>query len=55
MYAHGLDHVNNVPTQEYLEAGKAAAEQQLAKAGYRLANVLIEIYNHSHTGEKFLS
>jgi hypothetical protein len=37
-----------------LTDGKEAAELQIAKAGFRLANVLIEIYKHARP-ERFLA
>ena len=49
-----VDSDDHTPSSEYMAAGVRAAELQLAKAGYRLANVLIEIYRHAKP-ERFLS
>lgn len=54
VYSNGLDYEHPTPSEEYLKAGQAAAELQIVKAGYRLANVLIEVYKHA-TPQKFLS
>jgi hypothetical protein len=44
VYAGGLDYDHDTPSEEYLETGMKIAEQQIAKAGYRLAAILIEVY-----------
>ena len=52
VYSGGLDYDHDTPSEEYLATGMKMAEQQIAKAGYRLATILIEVYPKL---QKFLS
>ncbi|CDW73384.1 p1 s1 [Stylonychia lemnae] len=40
---------NEIPSQEYLQQGIKIAERQIAKGGYRLANLLVKMWDKNHT------
>ena len=46
--------INNIPTEEYLERGRKVVNEQLAIAGYRLADAMQQLHHkryHSFLNE----
>jgi hypothetical protein len=45
---------NGLPSKAYIEEGTRVAWRQLAKGGFRLANVLVKLWGSSSSSEMFL-
>ena len=51
VYRMGLQE-NGLPSEEYLKEGAKLAQRQIAKGGYRLANLLVKLWGNLETQQE---